>query len=203
MAVDIPYALACDKNKNPILQVLRQQFTRPGLVLEIGSGTGQHAVHFAQHLPHLQWQPTDRAECLLGIQAWCESVNLPNLKSPRELDVTQSEWDSEQADYIFSANAVHIMPWEAVKNFFSIVKQSLNSTGMLGLYGPFNYREHYTSASNACFDSWLKQRDPLSGIRNFEDLDQLANSAGLNLVTDYEMPANNRTLIWARPSFRD
>ena len=131
--------------------------------------------------------------------ARCESLGFSNLNAPKELDVVQSDWESFQADYIFSANAVHIMPWEAVEHFFIGIQRSLNSTGMLGLYGPFNYNGHYISESNARFDVWLKQRDPLSGIRNFEDLDRLAGLAGLKLVNDYEMPANNRTLIWARP----
>ncbi|MCI0653929.1 MAG: class I SAM-dependent methyltransferase [Methylococcaceae bacterium] len=200
MTHEKPYAPACDKNKDPILRILREQFTHPGRVLEIGSGTGQHAVHFAEHLPHLEWQPTDLAENLPGIRAWCESVRLPNLKAPVELDVTRLDWDAFEADYIFSANAVHIMSWDAVLAFFSGIERSLNPRGLLGLYGPFNYRGRYTSESNAHFDLWLKERDPLSGIRNFEDLDRLATSAGLHLFKDHEMPANNRTLIWARSS---
>lgn len=193
-----PYAPACDKNKIPILSVLKEQFIRPGLVLEIGSGTGQHAVHFAEHLPHLEWQPTDLAENLPGIRAWCNCVNLPNLHEPAELDVTRSVWEAFAADYIFSANSVHIMAWNAVEAFFSGIQRRLKPHGMLGLYGPFNYGGRYTSESNTRFDIWLTERDPLSGIRNFEDLDRLANSAGLYLVKDYPMPANNRTLIWAR-----
>lgn len=199
MNIDKPHSPACDNNKNPILDVLKEQFTRPGHVLEIASGTGQHAVHFAKHLPHLDWQPTDRLECLCGIRAWCETQNSSNLKTPKELDVNHADWEKFKTDYIFSANAVHIMSWDSVKNFYSGIHQSLKPQGMLGLYGPFNYNGGYTSESNARFDTWLKQRDPLSGIRNFEDLDQMASSIGLQLVKDYEMPANNRTLIWIRP----
>ncbi len=196
--IDKPFSAACENNKIPILNVLREQFTGPGRVLEIGSGTGQHAAYFAGHLPYLEWQPTDLAENLAGIRAWCNSMRLPNLKPPAELDVTRSDWNALQADYVFSANTVHIMSWEMVEAFFSGIERSLKSQGLFALYGPFNYGGRYTSESNARFDLWLKDRDPCSGIRNFEDLDRLSASAGLNFVKDYAMPANNRTLIWVR-----
>lgn len=202
MATAKPCAPACDKNKDPILSVLRAEFTRAGKVLEIGSGTGQHAVHIAGQMPHLEWQPTDLAENLPGIRAWCESVQLPNLRPPVALDVTQADWNVDDVDYIFSANTLHIMSWDAVQAFFSGVEPCLKVRGRLALYGPFNFGGRYTSESNASFDRWLKERDPLSGIRNFEDLNRLAVNAGLRFLKDYAMPANNRTLVWARPTLK-
>ncbi len=193
-----PYAPACDNNKDPILNILKRSFIEPGLVLEIGSGTGQHAVYFSEHLPHIIWQPTDREENLAGISAWQTDADLSNLKPPLELDVAQKPWPAFRADYIFSANAVHIMSWKMVEKFFSGVEKNLKLNGLLILYGPFNYLGHYTSSSNAQFDIWLKDRDPNSGIRDFEAINQLAENAGMLLSEDCEMPANNRSLIWKK-----
>lgn len=192
-----PYAPACDKNKQPILAVLRQEFLHPGLVLEIGSGTGQHAVHFAKHLRHLEWQPTDLAENLPGINAWCSCSGLTNLRPPQQLNVRTANWTSLKADYLFSANAVHIMDWASVENFFAGIGKCLDTGGKAAFYGPFNFAGQYTSESNARFDQWLKKQNSLSGIRNFEDLDCLARSVGLSFLKDYPLPANNRTLIWS------
>ena len=193
-----PYAPACDKNKEPILEVLRQEFLHSGLVLEIGSGTGQHAVYFAKHLRHLEWQPTDLSENLPGINAWCSNSELANLRHPQKLNVRTANWTGLKADYLFSANAVHIMDWASVENFFSGIGECLAPGGKAAFYGPFNFAGQYTSESNARFDQWLKERDFLSGIRNFEDLDRLARSVGLSFLKDYPLPANNRTLIWSR-----
>lgn len=191
-----PYSQACENNKNPILEVLGEHFVPAGLVLEIGSGTGQHAVHFAGHLPHLEWQASDLPEKLPGIRAWYDSVDLPNLRKPLELNVSESDWDDFDPDYVFSANTLHILSWEGVEDFFAGLEKCLKPRGMLVVYGPFNYGGKYTSESNARFDRWLRQRDPRSGIRNFEDVNRLASAAGLSLIKDYAMPANNRTLIW-------
>ncbi len=198
MLSDRPYAPACDNNKDPILTILKKVFTIPGLVLEIGSGTGQHAAYFSEQLPHLTWQPTDRAENLPGISAWRSHTGHENLKSPLELDVTQTPWPILRADYIFSANTVHIMSRTMVEAFFSATDKILTINGIFCLYGPFNYDGNYTSASNAQFDLWLKQRDPHSGIRDFDALNQLAANAGMRLHKDFSMPANNRTLVWKK-----
>jgi len=193
-----PYSAACEQNKEPILAVLREVFTEPGLILEIGAGTGQHAVHFARALPHLNWQPTDQAEYLPGIYQWITEAGLPNLHPPLALDVLSEPWPVTQVAGVFSANTTHIMGWPAVEGLFRGIGRVLQPGGAFCLYGPFNYEGRYTSASNAEFDGWLKQRDPASGIRDFADLDRLARDCGLHLRQDYPMPVNNRTLVWVR-----
>ncbi len=193
-----PYSEACEQNKEPILGVLREVFTAPGLILEIGAGTGQHAVHFARALPHLDWQPTDQADYLPGIRQWIAEAGLVNLRQPLELNTRSERWPITQAAGVFSANTTQIMDWPAVEGLFRGVGQCLASGGVFCLYGPFNYGGRYTSASNAQFDAWLKLRDPASGIRDFADLNQLARDNGLQLRQDYPMPVNNHTLVWVR-----
>lgn len=193
-----PYAESCDQNREVILAVLKECFVEPGHVLEIASGSGQHAVYFAQQMPHLQWQPSDQGVNLPGIQAWVNEAGLDNILEILLLDVTMPSWPVERADYVFSANSVHIMPWSAVQALFAGLRSVLNRGGLFALYGPFNYSGHYTSASNERFDQWLKQRDPQSGIRDFEALDELARQSDLTIVEDYEMPANNRILVWKK-----
>ncbi len=198
MPMSKPYSESCEQNREPILAVLREVLTEPGVVLEIGSGTGQHAAYFPRFLPHLIWQPSDVATNLDGIRAWLSEAALDNVREPLVLDVAQPQWPVERVDVVFSANAVHIMSWPEVKLMFAGIDRVLASGGMLCLYGPFNYQGRYSSESNARFDAWLKARDPNSGVRDFEDLDALASQAGLTLQADYEMPANNRTLVWQR-----
>jgi SAM-dependent methyltransferase len=193
-----PFAESCEQNKAPILAVLRGIFADRKLVLEIGSGTGQHAAYFARHLPHLTWQPSDLIGNHAGINAWREDAGPGNVLPPLELDVAQSEWPDVHPDAVFSANAVHIMSWPHVECMFAGIGRVLDERGMVALYGPFNYQGRYTSDSNARFDSWLKARDPSSGIRDFEALDTLARAEGLVLTNDFEMPANNRILAWRR-----
>lgn len=193
-----PCSEACERNRGPILGVLRKAFADRRRVLEIGSGTGQHAVHFAAGLPHLIWQPTDRAEHLPGIRLWRDEAGLRNLLAPIELDLNQAAWPDVQPDAVFSANTLHIVSWAEVQRLLGRVGEILPPDGVLAIYGPFNYRGQYTSAGNASFDALLRDRDPLSGIRDFEEVDALARTHGLCLVQDVAMPANNRTLIWRR-----
>jgi cyclopropane fatty-acyl-phospholipid synthase-like methyltransferase len=195
MSLERPFSESCERNKEPILAVLRDVFERPGTVLEIGSGTGQHAVHFARAMPELVWQTSDLPVNLNAIRAWQEEANLPNLLPPLSLDVG-GIWPTKQFDYVFSANTLHIISWTEVVLFFSCVSTILKPGARLAVYGPFSYGGKYTSDSNARFDEWLKNRDPHSGIRNFEYVDTLAQSAGLSLLTDIAMPANNHTLVW-------
>lgn len=196
-----PFAEACEQNKAPILEVLRQAFATSTCILEIGSGTGQHAVHFARHLPHLQWHTTDVAAHLSGIRLWLAEAGLANLHGPLALDVRQPDWPSVPGvNGVFSANTTHIMDWPAVEQLFAGTGRCLGEGGVFCLYGPFNYGGCYTSESNARFDQWLRQRDPASGIRDFEALDALARTAGLSLIDDHAMPANNRTLVWGKGS---
>lgn len=193
-----PYAQSCDENREPILGVLRNLFRDRRAVLEIGSGTGQHAVYFAAQLPHLIWHTSDVAENHVGIKAWLDEAHLPNVEPPLALDVTQPRWPTPGVDAVFSANTVHIMSWPAVEACFAGVGRLLPSGGLFALYGPFNYDGRYTSESNARFDAWLKSRDPRSGIRDVRDLDALAGAARLEPLHDVEMPVNNRILCWRK-----
>lgn len=190
-----PFSQACENNKAPILEVLRRHFNNVDMVLEVGSGTGQHAVHFAANLPHLRWQCCDQPEYLPGIRSWLEFAGLDNTPAPLQLNVN-SPWPLVSAPAIFSANTLHIMSWEEVKKFFATIADVLPADGLLCVYGPFNYGGEFTSDSNARFDEWLKARDPLSGIRDFEAVCELAERAGLKLLEDCDMPANNRCLVW-------
>ncbi|MDH5471655.1 MAG: class I SAM-dependent methyltransferase [Gammaproteobacteria bacterium] len=193
-----PYAESCEQNKQPILDVLKTVFTESGKVLEIGSGTGQHGVFFSQQMPHLEWYPTDIEEALPGIRLWINEAGHNRIKMPSVLDVSIEIWPFRNMDYAFTANTTHIVSWPDVKSMFRGVSQSLKTGGIFCQYGPFNYHGQYTSPSNQSFDQWLKNRDPSSGIRNFEDLVLLAKENNMILYTDYEMPANNHILAWQR-----
>jgi cyclopropane fatty-acyl-phospholipid synthase-like methyltransferase len=192
------YSESCEQNKEPILEVLQEVFKDRKTVLEIGSGSGQHAVYFAKHLKHLNWQPSDRAKNLSSIQAWAEEAALSNLKVPVELDVLNQPWNVSSVDSLFTANSLHIMSWEMVEQFFKGVGEILEPTGKLLVYGPFSYAGVHTSPSNARFDQYLRQQNPLSGVRDFDNLDDLAKKQGLTTIKDYDMPANNRCLLWAK-----
>ena len=193
-----PFAQSCENNKDVILEVLGTEFASAQRVLELGSGTGQHAVHFAKRLPQLLWLTSDFEEHHDGINAWLSEAGLANVRAPVSLDVNEEDWRVEPVDAVYSANTMHIMSWESIKNMFDGIGRVLQLTGLLALYGPFNYDGDYTSASNADFDRFLRSRDPLGGIRNFEDMDALANRQGLRLLTDHAMPANNRLVVWRR-----
>ena len=195
------YSQSCVENQVPILNIIKPLLTNVTTVLEVGSGTGQHAVYFAQHLPNLIWQSSDQDQYLNSINSWIDDAKLDNTPMAIPLDVTNTgTWPSIEVDAIFSANTAHIMSWDMVVDFFQGVGKMLNSGGMFILYGPFNYNGEYTSQSNANFDLWLKDRDPNSAIRDFEALNKLATEAELILVNDYEMPANNRILYWKKIS---
>jgi len=187
---------ACERNKDPILQVLRGAFATSRRVLEIGSGTGQHAVYFARKLPQLLWQSSDTGESLAPLRARIEQEGAANLPPPVELDVRRHPWPVSGIDSVFSANTLHIMAWQGVEDFFRGVGALLGAAGVLCVYGPFRYAKRYTSASNEAFDHNLQERDAASGIRDFEAVDALAASAGLRFDADHDMPANNRILVW-------
>jgi len=193
---DRPFAESCVQNRAPIIAVLREVFANCSRVLEIGSGTGQHAVYFAPELPHLVWQTADVPQHHAGIRLWLDDAALPNVLPPLALDVNDTAWHSGRYDAVFSANTLHIMGWPEVERFFAGVGAVLQAGGVLAVYGPFNYKGTYTSESNARFDAWLKARDPASGVRDFEAVDALARAQGLVLQQDIAMPANNRTLVW-------
>ncbi|MDL5365851.1 class I SAM-dependent methyltransferase [Xanthomonas sp. NCPPB 2654] len=197
---DRPYAPSCDRNREPILQVLRRHFADRRHALEIGSGTGQHAVHFAAALPQLTWQCSERAEHLPGIAQWLEAAALPNTPPALALDVQTGPWPVAGYDAVFTANTLHIMGWPAVQALFAGVGRLLAGSdgGTLAVYGPFNYGGAFSSDSNREFDAWLKARDAASGIRDVEAVAALAQAQGLVLQEDVAMPANNRCLVWRR-----
>ncbi|HQR59086.1 MAG TPA: DUF938 domain-containing protein [Azonexus sp.] len=192
-----PHAPACERNREPILEVLHDHFHDRRAVLEIGSGTGQHAIFFAARLPHLIWQTSDRAESLPGIKAWLDETGLANTPPALELDVTGA-WPAGRYDAVFSANTLHIMPWAVVECLFAGLADVLADQAKVAIYGPFNYGGRFTSESNAAFDLRLKENAPHQGIRDFEKVNGLAEMAGLELVEDRAMPSNNRCLVWRR-----
>lgn len=194
----LPFSEACERNKAPILSVLESVFQDIQSVLEIGSGTGQHAVYFAEQLPSLVWHPSDFGEYFPGLQARVAQSALPNLKPPIELDVRNALTLSERYQGIFSANTLHIMSASSVQCFFERVGELLQENGKLVIYGPFNYSGKYSSESNAEFDIWLKQRDPESAIRDLGWLRELAAEQSIELIEDLPMPANNQCLVWQK-----
>jgi len=198
MSTEKPYSEACERNKDPILDVLRVAFADRSKVLEIGSGTGQHAAHFARHLPGLIWQPSERPENIAGIEAWRRDVAAPNLLAPIVLDIDDATWPDAGADAVFTANTLHIVSWMQVQRLFERVGVLLPEAAVLAIYGPFKYSGVHTAESNARFDAMLRSRDALSGIRDFEEVDELARENGMALVRDYAMPANNRTVVWRK-----
>ena len=178
--------------------MLRKHFADRKRVLEIGSGTGQHAVYFGEKFPNLIWQTSDRAENHPDICAWLDDAQLSNVLSPLVLDVAGGSWPAQRYDAVFSANTLHIMSRDEVEAFFAALPLATTTDAKLVIYGPFNYAGEFTSASNAAFDASLKERVPHMGIRDFEAVDALAHTAGFTLIDDSEMPANNRCLVWAR-----
>jgi cyclopropane fatty-acyl-phospholipid synthase-like methyltransferase len=195
---DKPFAPSCERNREPILQVLAPLLRDARSVLEVGSGTGQHAVHFAAAMPWLTWQTSERAEHLPGIAQWLEDAALPNTPPSLALDVATGPWPGTRFDAVFTSNTLHIMGWPQVQAFFAGVDSVLAPGGTVVAYGPFNLGGAYTSQSNAQFDAWLKARDPASAIRDFEAVDALARGIGLQLMDDHAMPANNRLPVWRR-----
>ena len=193
-----PFAPACERNKHHILQVLKTEFVNSTRVLEIGSGTGQHAVFFAKELTHLEWQTSDLKKNHSGILAWIKAEEVTNVRKPITLDVNQSFSQIPRVDAIFSANTLHIMSWPEVERMFGSIGKVLDINGIVCIYGPFNYKGLFTSESNRQFDKMLRNRDEQSGIRDFEKVDQLAQNNSLKLKHDYDMPANNRILCWQK-----
>lgn len=192
-----PFSQACENNKGPILTELKPYLAEVTEVLEIGSGTGQHSVYFAANLPHLDWYTSDLAENHPGILAWHEEAGLANLHPPILLDL-RAPWPVASVNAIYTANTLHIVSEALVRGFFEGVKAHLADSGLLCIYGPFKYNGQFTSESNQRFDDFLKQQDLQSGIRDFEMIEVLAREAGLTLLNDISMPANNQLLIFKR-----
>ena len=203
-APPLPASPACERNRAPILDVLRVAFASRRHVLEIGSGTGQHAVHFAAAMPWLRWQSSDRPGQDLGLARRLALAALSNAPPPLDLDVAQGPWPvpasgAPRFDAAFTANTLHIMGWDAVEACFAGLGAVLGDDAVLVVYGPFNVGGAFTSDSNRDFDAMLRARDPQSGLRDLEAVDALAARIGLRLHADVAMPAHNRCLVWQRP----
>lgn len=194
---DKPFAPAAEQNKEPILQVIGPLLADAREVLEIGSGTGQHAVYFARNLPHLRWQTSDLPEKMPGIRRWIAEAQCPNLPPPVPLDVTGT-WPRQAYDAAFSANTLHVMSTPEVGDLFQGVAGVLAPGGLLLLYGPFSYGGRHTSESNARFHESLKARYAGGGIKDLDTLGDLGQECGLTLAQDFAMPVNNRVLAWQR-----
>jgi len=191
-----PHAPSAERNREPILAALHEPFADRRQVLEIGSGSGQHAVYFAAQLAHLSWQCSDLADKLPGMRAWLDEAALPNTPAPLVLDVAQGPWPTQCFDAVFSANTLHIMGWPAVQALFAGLPSVLAADAVVAIYGPFNRDGQYTSDGNAAFDAQLRAQDPAMGLRDAEAVDALALQAGLHLHADLAMPANNALRIW-------
>ena len=194
--MQLAHSDACERNKEPILAILREAFAGHTHVLEIGSGTGQHAVHFALAMPEIVWQPSETPEAMPALRKRIFNEGPKNLRAPVMIDVTETPWDVRKVDGVFTANTLHIMHWPNVEAFFAGLPAIAKPGTVLVVYGPFRYGGAHTSGSNASFDAMLRARDPGSGIRDFEEVDKLAQKAKFSRIADHAMPANNRTLVW-------
>jgi SAM-dependent methyltransferase len=194
----LPFSDACERNQEPILGVLRLALAQHRQVLEVGSGTGQHAVYFATHLPHLTWHPTEQLGNLGGLDLRIRTEAPPNVVVPTVLDVRQAVWPVHAVDAVFTANTLHIMSWQEVVALFEGIRTILKPHGCVCIYGPFRYQGLYTSPSNREFDAMLQERDPHSGLRDIEAVRKLGEDNGLYLSADHDLPAFNRLLVLTR-----
>ena len=195
--IELPFSESCERNKKPILGALDQVLPATGLVLEIGSCTGQHIVFFARALPHLAWQPSDQEIYLAGLSSRIGQEGSQNILDAIELDVTTA-WPDRRFDAVYSANTAHIMSWPSVCSMFAGVGEILRRGGIFCLYGPFNEEGRFTSKSNEDFDRSLRARDPAMGIRDIEALETLAHGHQLVLAEQVRLPANNRLLVFRK-----
>lgn len=200
--IDKPLAPATDRNKQAILGVIREEFRNCASILEIGSGTGQHAVHFAAELGHVTWQTSDVEENQAGILAWLRDASLDNVREPLVLDVMDDPVLTGDYDGVFSANTAHIMSFEAVEKMISLAGSVLRDGGVFVLYGPFRQDGEFNTVSNAEFHQSLRQRDPDMGIRHLEDLDRLAGAGDMRRTRLYAMPSNNHIAVWVKQEQR-
>lgn len=196
--MNMPFSQACENNRGPILDIIKPLLADKHRVLEIGSGTGQHAAWFAQHLPHLIWQTSDVLENHWGIKQWIASNPSGNLPAPLELNIFQDNLPAVNYDAIFTANTAHIMPWEGVERLFDCLAVQLPTRGIFCLYGPMGYNGLISPESNIQFDQFLQRQSSHRGIRQFEAVNALAISAGLELLEDFALPANNRLIAWQK-----
>jgi SAM-dependent methyltransferase len=192
-------APAAERNKDPILAVLRRVLPQSGLVLEIASGTGQHVVHFARALPGLTWQPSEPdMQNRLSIAGWLAETGLPNVRPPLDLDVCRPDWPIDHADAVLCINMIHISPWQATEQLLAGCERILRPGGILYLYGPYRRGGRPTAPSNEAFDASLRQRDPQWGVRDLETVVEAASGHGMDLSEVVEMPANNLSVVLLR-----
>lgn len=197
--MDKPFSAACERNREPILMVLKQIITtQDQRLLEVGAGTGQHAVYLAPHFPWMEWHPTDLADKFPGMTQWLSEAKIPTIQKPVRLNVATDDFPKLKFDVVFTANTLHIMSWKSCKSFFKLLGNRLREGSRVLFYGPFKFNGEHTSESNLVFDQALKERDPESGVRNFEDVRHAMEKNGFELIEDFEMPANNRTLVFQR-----
>ena len=193
------FSPAADNNKAPILSVLSGYLSADDHVFEIGSGSGQHAIYMAAALPHIQWQPSDRANTLALLSANIHEFETPNVQQPIELDLAKPPAAlPEGVQCVYAANVMHIVSEPLGATLIKLAAQSLLKDGYLVLYGPYRYGGEFTTESNKDFDGWLKDRDSASGVRDFEWVEKLANESGLTLIKDHAMPANNQCLVFKK-----
>lgn len=193
------HAPAAARNSEPIAQVLERELPESGIVLEIASGSGEHAVFMAQRFPALRWQPSDQdPEALLSIDGWASEAGLANLLSAVTLDASSADWPVDHADAILCVNMVHISPWEAAQGLFRGAARLLGKGAPLILYGPYFEDDTETAPSNIAFDESLRSRNPAWGLRRLSQMDLLASQTGFERTARYEMPANNLTLVYRR-----
>jgi len=193
---------AVERNREPILQVLKQYLSPPARVLEIGSGGAGHAIYFSEFFNNIQWVTSDVKENHPQITNALKKAMIKNLHGPETLKIGVDDFPKGSFDYVFSANTLHIMSWKQGKSLFKLLGKRLREGSLVFLYGPFNYDGKYTSPSNEVFDKCLKERDSKSGIRNSEDVFQSMQKYGFKLLKDHEMPANNRLLVFERLAFQ-
>lgn len=198
---ELPIVESCLKNQRPILDVLGRFLPKNAKVLEVGSGTGQHAAYMTEHLPGIRWQPTEVRQRLTEVACWQKHCNRAEFLPPLELDVRQDIWPAGEVDAVFSANVVHFVSWPEVERMFIGAARVLKVGGQMILYGPYNYDGQFTSEGNVNLDLWLREQNPESGIKDFEQVLLLARKHHLHLRADEEMPANNRTLVFQRVDF--
>ncbi len=194
-----PFAPACERNQEVILSILQKKLRKTDRrILEIGSGTGQHAVYFGLNLPHIIWQTSDVKENHVGINMWIDEVKLTNVLPPMEYEIGSSQVSASNIDVVFSANTLHIISEPLVYQLIQDLAENLKAGTRVMFYGPFKYQGKFTSESNADFDLWLKDIDPLRGIRDFEEVNNLMKAQGFTMVEDIVMPANNQFLVFEK-----
>ena len=196
--LDLPFSQASENNKQVILEILQRHLKDGDQVIELAGGTGQHAVHFAANLPNIRWQSSDIPSNVDSLNLRLVKAKLTNLPAAISIDVNRSPWSSDRPTAIFNANSLHIMSADSVTNFFKGIGETLQADGILLVYGPFKYAGAFTTESNAGFDRRLKDRDPVSGIRDFEWIRDLGSEANLTIIEDNAMPSNNQLLVWKK-----